>query len=325
MSVAIERLVNLALFLASAREPVSTERIRAEVLGYPEGRSAAAFERMFERDKAHLREIGLVIESSADGGNQLDTASTFLTGLTLSPEDTAVVRTVAVALIDDPAFPFAEDLRYALTKIAALDTLPTPVIARLADEDPGAQGERVATVSAAATSRTRVTFDYVNAAAERRTHEIEPYGLFVRDGRWYVVGRDTSRDEVRVYAVARMGDVTPGASRRPRSPDFERPADFDVRSFIGLPFQYGSDEPFEAVLSFDPVAARRASAMTLGAGALEAADAEGARLNWSVTARNRRRLLRWVVANGPGIDLLSPPECAEELAAGLEEVAEIHG
>ena len=38
MSDAVERLINLALYLADAREPVTAERIRADVFGYPEFR-----------------------------------------------------------------------------------------------------------------------------------------------------------------------------------------------------------------------------------------------------------------------------------------------
>ncbi|MBS3956643.1 MAG: WYL domain-containing protein [Clostridiales bacterium] len=324
MSAAIERLVNLALFLASAREPVSTERVRSEVLGYPETQDYDTFERMFERDKESLREAGLVITSTPDGRNLLDTASTFATSLTLSREETVAMRTVATALLGDPGFPFAEDLRFALTKIAALDISPSPASSRLADEDPASQGERVATLSAAASSRKRVAFEYVNSAGERRAREIEPYGLFLREGRWYVVGRDAATDEMRVFAVARIDKLTPNTAR-PKSPDFERLDGFDVRSFIGLPFQYGHGEPFEATLAFSSAAAWRARALTFGVGTLEVADGADTRLHWKITARDRRRLLRWTIANGPGIEILSPPALAEELSAGLEEVAEAHG
>ena len=324
MTDATERLVNLALFLATAREPVSTERIRSEVAGYPTGQDDDAFERMFERDKEVLRQTGLAIEATPEGLNRLDASATFATEVTLSPTDAAVVRTVGAALLDDPAFPFADDLRYAITKVAALEVSPTPALSRLADEDPETQGAHVAELSAAATARKRVTFGYVNSAGEPRTHEVEPYGLFVREGRWYAVGRDTELDEARVYAVSRMSDLSLNASR-PKSPDFERPADFDVAAFIGLPFQYGPDEPFEVTIGFDPGILWRAQALTAGFGTFVLnGEGDDATATWAVTARNRRRLLRWVIGNGPGIHIVSPLELRGELKVGLAEVVNAH-
>ena len=324
MPDATERLVNLALFLASAREPVSTEHIREEVAGYPADQDDAAFARMFERDKEALRETGLAIEATPDGLNRLDAAATFATEVSLSPTNAAVVRTVGAALLDDPAFPFADDLRYAITKVAALDASPAPALSRLVDEDPETQGAHVAELSAAATARKRVAFGYVNASGEARAREIEPYGLFVREGRWYAVGRDIELDEARVYAVSRMSDLVVNASK-PKSPDFERPADFDVAAFIGLPFQYGPGEPFEVTLEFDPGVVWRAEGLTAGFGTLERnGTGDATTATWKVTARDRRHLLRWVVVNGPGIHIVSPEDLRGELLAGLAEVVDAH-
>ncbi len=324
MTDATERLVNLALVLASSPEPVSTERIRSEVTGYPPDQDDDAFERMFERDKDALRQTGLAIESTPEGLNRLDASATFATEVALSPTDAAVVRTIGAALLDDPSFPFAEDLRYAITKVAALDASPAPALSRLADEDPETQGAHVAELSTAATARKKVSFGYVNSAGEARDHEIEPYGLFVREGRWYAVGRDTKLDEVRVYAASRMSDLAVNASK-PKSPDFERPADFDVASFIGLPFQYGPGEPFEVTIEFDPGVVWRAEGLTAGFGTL-ARNGEGddASATWTVTARDRRRVMRWVVANGPGIHISSPEDLRGELLIGLTEVVNAH-
>lgn len=320
MSDAVERLVNLALFLAAARGPVSAERIRAEIAGYPEGQDESAFLRMFERDKDDLRAMGLAIESTPEGEYRLDPGRTFVASLDLTAEEEAVLLTVAAVFLDDPSFPFAADLRYALGKVSAGPDIDVPAAARLADENPEVQGETVATLASAATAGKRVDFGYTNAAGRSAAHSVEPYGLFLHAGRWYLVGRDVARDEVRVYAASRMNDVAANASR-PRTPDFERPAGFDVAEFIGLPFQYGPGDPFEAVVGFSPAIAWRAHALTGGAGVLRS---EGDALVWYVTARDGARLARWAVANGPGITIESPPDVAALLKAGLEEVAARH-
>src|SRR5690349_25135516 len=66
-----ERLMNLALCLLGTRRPLSKRELRDSIEAYVEafrpGTGAAgsddSFNRMFERDKDDLRELGLVIET----------------------------------------------------------------------------------------------------------------------------------------------------------------------------------------------------------------------------------------------------------------------
>ena len=63
-SARAERLVNLVLCLLSTRQYLTAERIRATVPGYePDRPSDEAFFRMFERDKAELRDLGVPLET----------------------------------------------------------------------------------------------------------------------------------------------------------------------------------------------------------------------------------------------------------------------
>src|SRR6478736_2451435 len=62
-----ERLVNLVICLLSTRQFLTAERIRDAVPGYEaaDGTKATdeAFKRMFERDKAELRDLGIPLET----------------------------------------------------------------------------------------------------------------------------------------------------------------------------------------------------------------------------------------------------------------------
>lgn len=324
MTDATERLVNLALYLAAARGSVRRERIRTEVAGYPAAaeQDEAAFARMLERDKKDLRAAGLVIESDAEGQYRLDSGATFAAGVTLMPEEAAAVRAVGVALLADPSFPFAEELRFALAKIAtALETPEAPVRALTADEEPERQGSSVAILGDAVAGSKGVSFAYTNSLGGTKPHEIEPYGLFARDGRWYLVGRDTALDETRVYTVSRIRELSANTSK-PETPDFDRPAQFDVASFIGLPFQYGRDE-LTATLTIEAGQAWRAAGLAAGKG--ELVTGPDGSVTWRVLARDRVRLLRWVIENGPGISVLEPADLAAELMAGLEAAVVANG
>src|SRR5438132_1227057 len=69
MSDKIERLFNLIALLLDARNPVTASQIRAQIPGYAE--SDVAFHRMFERDKAELRDLGYVLEQSGSADGEL--------------------------------------------------------------------------------------------------------------------------------------------------------------------------------------------------------------------------------------------------------------
>src|SRR6201994_4515060 len=62
-----ERLVHLVICLLSARQFLTAERIRDAVPGYEAGDGSKAtdeaFKRMFERDKAELRDLGIPLET----------------------------------------------------------------------------------------------------------------------------------------------------------------------------------------------------------------------------------------------------------------------
>ena len=54
-----ERLLNLVIALLSTRMPLTKARIRTAVPQYLTTASVEAFDRMFERDKDDLRELGI--------------------------------------------------------------------------------------------------------------------------------------------------------------------------------------------------------------------------------------------------------------------------
>jgi proteasome accessory factor B len=321
-----ERLVNLALFIAASKAPVTADECRRSVEGYPEGQDEAAFLRMFERDKEQLRAAGLSIEVDEAGKRYfLDRAATYRRPLTFADDEVVLLRAVGAAMLGDESFPFADDLRFALAKLMTdAPDLPVPSVGALgADESPREQGSAVAALAAAADSRKRVAFAYTNARGEGRAREVEPYGLFLRDGRWYLVARDPALDEIRTFAVARMTAIEPNA-RAPKTPDFDRPGGFEVRAWIALPFQYGPPDGRRvlATMRLSGQAVRRVATLTAEQGTFLPAG-PGA-LTWRIMVADPVALASWVVANGPGIELIGPPEAIEAMRSGLAKAVEVH-
>lgn len=324
MTDAAERLVNLALLLASAREPVTAAQCRAAGLGYPEEQDDAAFIRMFERDKDALRAAGLVISVSTVHDTEayrLDADATYARPIELAADEVAAIRTVAAALAEAPDFPFQHDLALALGKLGTgMDDAPlarTPA----ADQASAGQSLYARALAEAVQARKTVTFEYTNTRGETRKRTVDPYGVFFRTGVWYVAGRDRDLDAIRTFAVARIErlDVNP---LRPHTPDFDRPAGFDVREHERLPFEFG-ESAMPARIRFEPDVAWRAESLARGRGQL-AALPDGS-VVWTVEVADLERLASWLVDEGPGILPVEPPELVSVLGDGLRAVVSAHG
>lgn len=318
-----ERLVNLALLLGAAKEPVSAAECRAAGIGYPEGQDETAFLRMFERDKDVLRGCGLAIEVVKDGDGEryvLDRSATYAAEVTLTPEESAAVRTAAAALAGDASFPFADDLTAALTKLGWAGD-ERSAYSEAVDENPDVQVQAARLLASAASARKTATFGYTNARGEHKTHSVEPHGLFFREGRWYLVARDRDIGDVRVYALRRMDgcSVNPSA---PKTPDFTVPEGFTIDEYARLPFQYGR-EHIETRVRFAPDEAWRAERLAGGVGALVSLPEGSA--EWRVEASDAAALASWCVEHGPGIVPTEPETVVAAFRTGLEEVCERHG
>ena len=227
-----ERLVNLVICLLSTRQFLTAERIRDAVPGY-EGSDGSvatdeAFKRMFERDKAELRELGIPLETGRNSSFDTDDGYRIRRGDYELPEiefDAAEAAAVGLAARLWQSVTLGESARQALIKLRAAGTDVR------ASETPGAVPHLDASdpalpvlLEAARVARV-VTFNYVKSgseAAEKRT--LEPWGVLSWRRRWYVAGFDRGRGEPRSFRLSRIdGSVEvkgkPGAFERPEKVD----------------------------------------------------------------------------------------------------------
>lgn len=263
-----KRLLDLVMLLLRARTPVTYREIREQFPGYQTANAEAGL-RAFERDKAELLELGVPIryvtpdedDSLEDGGYVIDLKRFRLPEVRLTADEvSALVLAASVArAIPGGTYPKIVDL--ALRKLAfdlperpdtpteLFETGRNPVLVHFPEQRAAAArniGEHFATLEAATRFRKRVTMTYQaagNGMTSRR--EVDPYGLVYREGAWYLVGWCHLRREVRSFRVDRIheSDMAP----KPKSPDFERPAGFDVRTFINRSPWTFTTEPGEDV------------------------------------------------------------------------------
>ena len=212
-----ERLVNLVLCLLSTRQYLTAERIRAAVPGYEpeEGgpRASDAFKRMFERDKAELRELGVPLETGrnsvfdTEDGYRIARRDYELPEISLAPDEAAAVG-LAARLWQSAGL--AEAARGALVKLRAAGIEVDPVGELDVEARMDATEQALHPCLDAVQAGRAVAFVYRKPDGSRERREVEPWGVVSWRGRWYLVGHDRGRDAVRCFRLSRVsGAVRP--------------------------------------------------------------------------------------------------------------------
>ncbi|QKT07431.1 WYL domain-containing protein [Gordonia sp. X0973] len=213
----VERQLNLVICLLSTNQYVSAEYIRRNVGGYYENDSTDdAFFRMFERDKADLRDLGIpLITGPTSGfgenedGYRIDRERYELPDIHLEPAEGAAVA-LATALWDSSEVA-------AIAQSAALK-LRAAGIDVSADQEWDVTGATAGRGSGdelvlrelleASTARRAVEMTFQRPGTTATVRRLEPWGVVTHRGRWYVVGRDRDRDERRTFRLSRITAVT---------------------------------------------------------------------------------------------------------------------
>lgn len=214
-----ERLMNLALCLLGTRRALSKRELRSSIEAYIEASSEDSFNRMFERDKEDLRELGLVIETveSLEGetGYLARRDNNRLPPVSLDAEEAAALGLAAKvwqqARLAEAASGALQKLRAAGMPLAedpyaTHSALEPRIPAREAAFEP---------LMLACRDRRPVTFDYRKGNAARpETRQVEPWALECWRGQWYLAGFDRSRAAERVFRLSRItGAVRSRAGR----------------------------------------------------------------------------------------------------------------
>lgn len=299
----LERVTNLLTLLLERRTALTLEEIAFELAGFypanPVARRGA-----FERDKSLLREIGVPIETEVLGGLQagqtayrLDRNRYELSGLRLDDDERQALQ-VAVAAAR------SEVGQEGVWKLGGEPGPSSPVLANVP------QLAQLPSLRAASSAHCTVTFTYRGV-----DRAVDPYGLLLRTGFWYVVGLDHGHGEVRTFRVDRIeGDVTVGEQ------GFERPVGFDPRAaFPADPKALGGDEAAEATVLVAP--ARAAGVRReLGDDAVVRV-LDDATVEFKVPCANIDAFRSWLIGLGEHAEVVAPAEVRHSFVAWLRGLA----
>ena len=218
-----ERMLNLLFVLLNASVPLTREQIRDRVPGY--GDSNDAFERMFERDKAALRELAIPLETKPVDlfhddvlGYRIDRSDWLMPEIVLTAQERTYLSLAASAW---QSAQLSTAAKQAVRRIDAQESDDLPVVPVSL-----AKGRRhITEILEGITDNKTIAFDYVgllDAKPVRRT--VDPWRVLLHSGHWYLIGFDQDKGELRSFRTDRIvGDIsiTKDAILEPAPTDFE--------------------------------------------------------------------------------------------------------
>ena len=229
------RIVSLAVALINARHPMTTQRIRREF--YPQ-MSDDGFRKAYQRDRSRLLTAGVsVIRHDLPTGEpawEVDEEASYADDSAITTEDALFLDSLLLPLTADPSFPYAQDLRLALSKIdRSFDgtigvSLPSQVRSR---------SRQLTYIEECMSAHHAAHISYRRADGTHTDRMVLPLGLFPLRGTTYMVAsrlHNDAMEEPHVYNLDRVESV-----REYKRKTYEPPRGFNVRDYIRLPFQLG--------------------------------------------------------------------------------------
>jgi len=222
-----ERLVNLTIALLATKRYITKSEIFRTVDGY-EG-SDESKERMFERDKDDLRNLGIEIEVGT-----FDPLFEDESGYRIKPENYQFqlgdVNPAEIALLSLAAQAWSgaslgSSALSALNKLHAIGIESD--IELLPDLAPSIVSEDInlPIVIAAITSRTVISFNYLNEEMQPENRAVESHAVASRFGHWYLIGNDLDRKAQRIF---RLDRISGEAKLQGKSGGYEIPANINI-------------------------------------------------------------------------------------------------
>ena len=321
----VRRLSLVALLLSRRGQPVSVAEIRSKVEGYPT-MTEEAFKRRFYEDRYELKELGIEIRSDEDPLSEtsselysLPADAYYLEPIKLDGDEVTALA-ACLAVLED-RFAYSQPLRLALLSlaqgrpelIAEAEAPPLTVVPEA--HEPAAALPKL---QAAVAERKTVEFAYYAISRDEEMERIvDPYGLQLVAGEWYLIGwchrarpcaPSASRASARASSTTRAGRTT---SRRRRTSTSAPTATGRRGSWPSPAARRGcaSRRPWRGgSRRTGPTAARWSSWTT-------------AAIVYETPYADARPLLGWVLGLADEAELLEPADLRAQLRGQLDRLA----
>jgi len=219
-----ERLINLTLALLATKRYLTKSEIFKNVAGY--SGSAETMERMFERDKDELRNMGIEIDVKGldplfeDDQGYLIKSGTFQLKGNEFAKDELFYLTMAANLWQSTALD--SDSKAALLKIQSLSGPIESDVVNIPEIRDNENSSMLSIAFDAIEKFKILTFQYNGS-----TRVVEPLGMYTKAGFWYLVAKD--KDSYKSFKLLRIeGKLTSTGKQN----GFKKPKEFDLMQYL---------------------------------------------------------------------------------------------
>jgi proteasome accessory factor B len=304
-----ERLVNLTIALLATKRYITKSEIFRTVEGY-EG-SAESKERMFERDKDDLRNLGIDIEVGSfdplfedEAGYRIKPDSYQFQLGDITSQEVSLLSLAAEAwrgaALDSSALTALRKL-HAIGIESDLDSIP-----ELAPHV-NTRDKNLQLAITAINSKRRISFQYLSESLEVQNRKVAPYAVASKYGHWYLYGEDLDKSALRSF---RLDRISSDIQKEGKPDSYEIPSDFQLRSHLTA-----SEEGSTALIYL-----RSGRALNLRARA-KALQKDKKIDGWDLVElnfRDRERLIEELLWYGDDVVLHAPLDIREEIISRLE-------
>ncbi|MCI0744258.1 MAG: WYL domain-containing protein [Verrucomicrobia subdivision 3 bacterium] len=176
--------------------------------------------------------------------------------------------------------------------------------------------ERFEIVARAIQQRRALRFMYRKPGEKRAEgRHIHPYHLTCNNNRWYLIGYDVDRNDIRTFALARMND---GAVL---SETFQKPKDFSVAKYLrgSLTVMSGRGD-YEVVIEFDAWATDQLRGR-LWHSSQQVTELPGGESRMRMRLSGLEEVERWVLSWGTHATVISPQSLVERVSTIARSLA----
>ena len=308
----IERLINLTIALLATKRYLTKKEIFSSVDGY-EG-SPETKERMFERDKDDLRNLGIHIEVGGfdpafddEAGYRITSENYQLDIGNISGSDVALLSLAAEAWRGAALDEAAQSALIKLKSIGVesdLDAIPN-ISPQL--RTPNIDFEAI---SQAIAQRGVLTFTYIGRDLELQNRRVAPYAISTRKGLWYLAGLDLDKNSVRTFRLDRIDGLIQANKSATR---YEIPVDFDIVNYLE---NVGESE-------IATVDVRKGKAHLLRIHALTLVD-KGEWDQLTLSYQDQSRIIESILWHGDDVLVVAPQELRNGVISALKDLVRSH-
>ncbi|MEW6277345.1 MAG: WYL domain-containing protein [Candidatus Eremiobacterota bacterium] len=269
-------------------------------------------DRTVYRDLIALEETGVAVGKLDSGGTYWIEPETFMRPLTLTESEMAALWLASRAfrgVLGDDLDSALDKLSEVVSHARKLRKLEGAVEVAPVGED---QSDLFQAVLRSIHRSRRLEIVYSSLQGQQpTTRKLDPWGVFMHQNAWYVVGHDHLRDDRRTFKLARVLSFTE------LEESYDRPAEFSVEEAMFHNFDAEGATPIPVRIRVDAEVKR----LLTESPAHPSQEIHGDEVRYQVRAP--LRMLRWILGLGSAC-VLEPPELRQAVLAEATRKARDH-